>query len=106
MEWIKLFSSAEEAKQKVPENKTQLLIIKGKRICLARHSDQFFAVQDKCSHNGESLSRGAVNFRGEIICPWHNYRFDLKSGKACDSSSPDLETYLIKADDAGFFIGF
>lgn len=106
MEWIKIFGSDEEARRKIREGSTQLLIIHGKRICLARHADTFHAVQDRCTHNGESLSRGIVNFAGEIICPWHNYRFDLKSGKACDSDAHDLETFPVRSDNTGFFIGF
>ncbi len=105
MDWIRLFSSAEEARTKVSENDTQLIIIGGKRICLARFNDRFFAVQDRCTHNGESLSGGRLNFQGEIICPWHNYRFDLKTGRACDSACSDLETFPLREDDSGFFIG-
>ena len=105
MEWIKIFASEEEAKSKLSSDKPQLLILHGKRICLVRHKESFLAVQDACTHNGESLSKGAVNYLGEIICPWHNYRFDLRSGRACDSSSADLKTYPVKSDESGFFVG-
>ena len=105
MEWLKVFESEEKAKNKVLENSTQLLVVNGKRICLARHNGQFYAVQDSCTHNGESLSKGKVNFLGEIICPWHNYRFQLDSGRASDSSCPALQTYAVKSSDSGFFIG-
>jgi len=104
MEWLKIFESEEKANNKVKENTTQLLIVKGKRICLARHNGQFYAVQDSCTHQGESLSKGKVNFLGEIICPLHNYRFQLDTGHACDSSCGDLLTYAVKSSDSGFFI--
>ncbi|HEY9045120.1 MAG TPA: Rieske 2Fe-2S domain-containing protein [Ohtaekwangia sp.] len=105
MEWIKIFANDTEARHRITQDRPQLLVIHGKRICLVLHAGNFQAVQDACSHNGESLSKGQVNFLGEIICPWHGYRFDLKSGRACDSSSPDLHTYPVKSDDSGFFIG-
>jgi 3-phenylpropionate/trans-cinnamate dioxygenase ferredoxin subunit len=105
MDWIKVFSSEAEARQRLVSNKPQLLVLHGKRICLLLHNNTFFAVQDACTHNGESLSKGQVNYLGEIICPWHNYRFDLRSGKACDSSCRDLVTYLVKIDETGFFVG-
>lgn len=105
MEWIKVFSSEAEANNRMKSGKPQLLILKGKRICLSLHNNSFFAVQDSCTHNGESLSKGQVNYLGEIICPWHNYRFDLRSGKACDSDCRDLITYSIKIDETGFFVG-
>ena len=105
MEWLKIFGSEAEARIKVKEHKPQLLIVNSKRICLALHQGEFFAVQDACSHTGESLSKGQINYLGEIICPWHNYRFQLSSGRACDSSCRDLVTYSLKSDDTGFFIG-
>jgi len=105
MEWIKVFNTTAEAGQRILPDKPQLIVIGKTRICLVRHKDSFFAVQDSCSHNGESLSGGQVNYLGEIICPWHNYRFELRSGRASDSSCPDLKTYPVKSDDSGFFIG-
>ena len=103
--WIKIFSDIEEAKKRIQPNKPQLLIVHGARICLALIGEEFVAVQDSCTHNSASLSKGHINYLGEIICPWHNYRFDLRSGKPCDSSSPDLRTYPIKVNETGFFIG-
>ncbi|WP_333819765.1 Rieske (2Fe-2S) protein [Ohtaekwangia sp.] len=105
MEWIKIFASDTEARGRIQSGKPQLLVIHGKRICLVLHEGNFRAVQDSCTHNGGSLSQGHVNYLGEIVCPWHGYRFDLRSGRACDSSSHDLKTYPVKSDDSGFFIG-
>ena len=105
MEWIKIFSGETEARNRLVADKPQLVILNGTRICLSLHGDQFFAVQDSCTHNGESLSGGKINYLGEIICPWHGYRFSLHSGRAADSSCRDLKTYPIKIDETGFFIG-
>lgn len=105
MNWIKIFQSESEARAKISPDKPRLLVVYGKRICLALHGNTFYAVQDSCTHNGESLSKGAVNYIGEIICPWHNYQFDLQSGRECQSRSKDLQTYPIKSDENGFFIG-
>jgi nitrite reductase/ring-hydroxylating ferredoxin subunit len=105
MKWMKVFSSKQEALQRMTQNKPQLVIIDGKRICLVRRENEFFAIQDSCTHNGDSLSKGKVNFLGEIVCPWHHYRFDLRSGRACDSSCADLESFHVRLGDDGLFIG-
>ncbi len=105
MTWIKIFNSEDEARSFLREDQPQLLILSGIRICLVIHHREFFAVQDKCTHNGESLSGGRVNYLGEIICPWHGYRFDLLSGRPCDSSCSELRTYPVKADSTGFYVG-
>jgi nitrite reductase/ring-hydroxylating ferredoxin subunit len=105
MEWVKIFSDITEAKQRLISDHPQLVIIGQSRICLVRRNDSYYAVQDSCSHNGESLSGGKVNYLGEVVCPWHGYRFELASGRATDSSCADLRTYPIKFDESGFFIG-
>ena len=105
LNWIRVFRSEEEARQRIRVDKPQLLVLNGTRICLALHEGKFFAVQDSCTHNGESLSKGHINYLGEIICPWHNYQFNLESGRECNLRSNDLRTYPLKIDESGFFVG-
>ena len=104
MDWIKIFV-ANEANAVLTENQPRLLVIKDKRICLARYQGKIHAVQDKCTHNGESLSKGKINYLGEVICPWHGYRFNMKTGRECSQQSSDLECYPITENGEGIFIG-
>lgn len=105
MEWLKVFSGEQEALQRLQNNKPQLVIAYGKRICLVNHNGRFSAVQDSCTHSGASLSQGSINYLGEIICPLHNYCFNLQTGQELSGRSRDLKTYPVKIDDSGFFIG-
>jgi 3-phenylpropionate/trans-cinnamate dioxygenase ferredoxin subunit len=105
MQWVKIFANEGEALSRIVPNKPQLLVVHGKRICLVLHNNSFRAVQDRCTHNGESLSKGSVNHFGEIICPWHNYCFSLETGRELSSRSDDLNTYPIKVDSTGFYVG-
>ncbi len=105
MQWVRLFADEAEATSRITSGKPQLLMLHGKRICLVLHNHVFYAVQDRCTHNGESLSRGTVNHLGEILCPWHNYCFDLKTGRELAARSADLITYPIKMDSTGFYVG-
>lgn len=83
----------------------RLLIVRGKNICLVREDGRLHAIEDRCSHNGESLSKGMVNFFGEVICPWHGYRFNLNTGRESGERSRDLVIYPIKEEPEGVFIG-
>src|SRR5262245_44355518 len=53
--------------------------------CLALFNDggEFFAMDGTCPHQGASLGEGALH-AGRVICPWHSWIFDLRSG-ACPS---------------------
>jgi len=105
MDWIKIFENSAAAHDVLANDKPQLVIIGSKRICLVLHNGSLLAIEDKCSHNGESLSKGAVNYLGEVVCPWHGYRFSLKTGRESSERSHDLMTYPVKESDDGVFIG-
>lgn len=104
MRWVKIFAGLKEAKEKLSENKPQLMILDGKRICLVRREDHLYAVSDRCTHHGESLSKGLVNFAGEIVCPWHGHQFSLKTGREFQERSKDLECYQIKEEPDGLYL--
>lgn len=86
-------------------NRPLLLELKGRKICLLRTKEGLFAVQDKCPHNGASLSRGLCSPKNEIICPLHRYSFDLKSGKATSGGAYALQTYPIEWREDGIWLG-
>jgi 3-phenylpropionate/trans-cinnamate dioxygenase ferredoxin component len=50
-------------------------------VAVARSGDEFFAVEDICTHDGAELTGGAVE-GAEIICPRHGARFCLRTGQA------------------------
>lgn len=49
-------------------------------VAVARHDDEFFAVQDQCTHQAVPLSEGEVD-DCTIECWLHGSRFDLRTGK-------------------------
>jgi len=106
MDWIKIFESSAAANTALIENQPRLLLVRGKRICIVKHDRKLLAVQDTCSHNGESLSKGTINYLGEVICPLHHYQFNLKTGRECSQRSNDLECFPIRESEEGVFIYF
>ena len=47
---------------------------------LFRLPEGIYALDDICSHEYSRLSEGEV-WRGQVMCPKHGSRFDIKSGK-------------------------
>jgi nitrite reductase/ring-hydroxylating ferredoxin subunit len=105
MRWVKIFADRKAAQEKLTESKPQLLIIGERRICLVMRENTFFAVSDRCPHKGESLSKGSVNFVGEIVCPWHGYQFRLQDGREWQERCADLITFPIQEEPDGLYIG-
>ena len=105
MEWVKIFPSFHETEKALAPKQPRLLIVRGLRICLVMKDASLYAVEDTCPHNGESLSKGIINFVDEVVCPWHGHRFNLKTGRECEERSRDIITYPVKIESQGVFIG-
>lgn len=50
-------------------------------VALARTGNEYFAIEDICTHDGAELTGGAIEGT-EIICPRHGARFCLRTGEA------------------------
>jgi nitrite reductase/ring-hydroxylating ferredoxin subunit len=104
MDWVKIFENAESANAALPENQPRLLIVRQKRICIVKCHGKILAVQNNCTHSGGSLSEGTLNYLGEVVCPLHQYQFDLRTGRESAQRSNDLECFPIRESEEGVFI--
>lgn len=89
----------------IPSGKAITIVAKGTKICLANGGSGVFAVSDRCPHNGASLGQGFCSTNNEIVCPMHRYPFNLETGKATAGLSYSLETYPLRKDETGVFVG-
>ena len=62
------------------EGEAVAVTLDGIDVAVARHEDEFFAVQDLCTHGQVALSEGEVEDCA-IECWLHGSKFDLRSGK-------------------------
>ena len=80
--------------------------VAGRRIALARIDDEFFAVDDVCSHADFSLSEGDVDCdECALECPAHGSLFDLRTGDALTlpAISP-VAVHEVTASGDGVFV--
>jgi nitrite reductase/ring-hydroxylating ferredoxin subunit len=49
---------------------------------LANVGGVLHALDNNCPHNGGPLGRGVLE-GGELVCPWHSWRWDVSSGRNC-----------------------
>ena len=103
-EKVKIFDSIEEAEKEVPLNKSAKVKINEKTICLSHTNKGFFAISDTCPHLGASLSGGHLNNWNEVVCPWHSYKFNLKTGDETSGYGYKVKKYPIEITNEGFFI--
>ena len=103
--WIKIFENQTEFENYIQLNTFVIFELKGEKICVTRTEKGAYAVQDKCPHNGASLSKGFCTKENEIVCPLHRYSFNLESGKATSGGAFALKTYPIEQKADGVYLG-
>jgi nitrite reductase (NADH) small subunit len=63
-------------------------------LCVA-HVDGAIAVLDGvCPHEGGPLGEGVIE-EGRLVCPWHGYTFDVRTGAT--AQDPELKAEVLEA---------
>ena len=85
------------ALKEFPAGSRRLVEVKGRPIVVFNINGEFFALANRCPHQGGSLFAGRLtglveahepgcyrySRRGEIVrCPWHGWEFDVRTGKS------------------------
>jgi nitrite reductase/ring-hydroxylating ferredoxin subunit len=42
---------------------------------------RYFAVSRRCRHQLADLSEGSIDAEGCLVCPWHQSRYDVRTGE-------------------------
>jgi 3-phenylpropionate/trans-cinnamate dioxygenase ferredoxin subunit len=73
-------------------------------VAIARHGDEFFAIQDQCSHAAVPLSEGEVE-DCTVECWLHGSRFDLRTGKPTGLPATEpVATFAVEVRDDGVYV--
>lgn len=71
---------------------------------LIRTGDDFYAIEDVCSHDGQPLTDGPVNDCA-IVCPRHGAKFDLRTGKPlCMPAIEPIATFEVQVRNGEIFV--
>ncbi len=74
--------------------------IDGVPIVIVRCDSGYYAVEDRCTHDGEALAGAEVETDAcRIICPRHGARFCLKTGQALTPPAYEpVRTYPVRVE--------
>lgn len=102
IKWVKLADSKETLVSSFLPTGLKKITLEGKTICLVHFENKIFGMNDRCPHQSASLSAGACNQEGFVVCPWHRYGFDVRNGRGPGYYT---DTYEIQEREEGIFIG-
>lgn len=66
----------------------------GRALCVANVGGAICVLDGTCPHEGGPLGEGLIE-DGRVVCPWHGYAFDIRSGVAHDD--PELKAAVFEA---------
>ena len=85
-----------------PPNEVKEFPCGDKTICIANVNSEITAMDNVCLHLGGPLGEGVVE-DGKVICPWHGWSYDPKTGEANDSGEK-VAVYPVKIENGDVLI--
>lgn len=76
-----------------------------KKVCVGRYKDDVFAFAWKCPHAGGVLADGYIDALGNVVCPLHRYKFDLKNGRNVSGEGYFLKNWPVEVREDGVYLG-
>jgi nitrite reductase/ring-hydroxylating ferredoxin subunit len=70
----------------------------GRALCVANLDGAISVLNGVCPHEEGPLGEGTIE-NGCVICPWHGYAFNLRTGEATDDPALKAEVYESKLEN-------
>lgn len=98
----------------IPSGARKIVEVQGREIGIFNLEGEFFAIANRCPHEGASLCKGRIvglveadepgayrySRKNELVrCPWHGWEFDIRTGKSwCDPRRTKVRSYDLKLE--------
>jgi nitrite reductase/ring-hydroxylating ferredoxin subunit len=97
-EWVPVLEA-----NNLQDGSMKLVDAYGSPVLLVKVSGQIFAIDNRCPHMGCGFSGGKLD-GSVIICPCHDWRFDLRTGEYEDAKELTLVKFEWKVDSGKIWI--
>jgi nitrite reductase/ring-hydroxylating ferredoxin subunit len=87
----------------IPEEGAIAVDVGERRIAVFRHQGELFALDETCPHRGGPLHDGSID-RGVVLCPWHQWQFDLKTGCSPVNPLSRVRVYPVRLEGTDVFL--
>jgi nitrite reductase/ring-hydroxylating ferredoxin subunit len=99
--------------EEFPPGSRRIVTTGGREIGVFRVDDAFYAVRNRCPHQGGPLCTGPIrhliraNGPGEpevdtgvpfVVCPWHGFHYNASTGEAYATGDPRVKSYPVSVE--------
>ena len=81
----------------LPIGRIRAVKVDDRSIAISHTAGGFFATDNVCPHRGGPLAEGDL-IGDEIICPWHLWGFDVRTGLCPGNAEYTIATHEVKVD--------
>jgi len=102
------------AVEEIPPGQSKIITVRGREIGVFNVASDFYALINRCPHEGAALCKGLLVGRmeadkpgeyrltrkGEMLrCPWHGWEFDIRTGQSwCDPDNTFVRSYKVSVE--------
>ena len=81
----------------LPENSAMEVEVSGELYAVCNLGGSLTALSGVCPHSFGPLGQGQIH-DGRVVCPWHMWEFDCRSGEYDRDPSRRVATYVVKLE--------
>src|ERR687889_1904760 len=97
------FATVADTKDIQPSHMKEVQV-NGQNICVVNVEGKYYAIGSICTHEGGPLADGTLEGY-EVECPWHNSKFDVRTGEVISPPASEPEpAYEVKVDGDNILI--
>ena len=85
------------------EGQAKEFSIEDKVLCVVAMDGKATAIDNVCPHRGGPLAEGTVE-NGKVVCPWHQWEFDLETGVSTHSQDAKVHVYPVTISGGDVFV--
>lgn len=95
----------------IPAGGRKIVTIRGREVGIFHHQGEYFALLNRCPHQGAALCKGRLiglatssqpgqfqlSREGEMLkCPWHGWEYDIRTGQSwCDPKDTKVRAFEV-----------
>jgi nitrite reductase/ring-hydroxylating ferredoxin subunit len=81
----------------LPIGRIRAVKVDDRTIAISHTARGFFATDNTCPHRGGPLAEGDL-IGDEIVCPWHLWGFDVRTGLCPGNADYTIVTHEVKVE--------
>ena len=82
----------------IPPGTAKVVEVQNVAVALFNLEGTIYAIDNMCQHAGGPLGEGKIK-EDVVICPWHGYRYNIKTGHQLKNPDMSVACYQVKVEN-------